>query len=512
MSPILASTYYRVSLLYFKMGFSIFTLILSAACLAITYHLTSRLTAVRRLSHVPGPASARWSLLWLTRRQLGGQLARDLARLSRQYGPIFRIGPNSVVISDPFEVRRVWQARGPWYRSRWYDMFRFDQPVETVLSQRDNAAHGALRSKLLPGYSGKDVDNLHSVVDACIAEFIALIDRKYLSTDKIVRPMDLAEKAQFLTLDIISTLAVGSCFGCVSEDRDTYGQLASVTGSVPLVVVMANLPDSFMVLQNPISRALLPKEKMEGVRRMMGMAQKNAATRYGPDKIQERDMLGSFVNHGLPYTNAWLETFGQIGAGSDTTATAIRITILFLITNPHSYSKLLSEIDAAVEGGRASSPITDDEAKKLSYLQAVIKEGIRMWPPVAGLMPKICDSDQVVCGMNLPAGTEVSWAAIPTLRNQEVFGHDAECFRPGRWLDEMAKERLAVMEQVAMLCFGAPSRWECLGKTIALLELNKVFFEVRPAPSSGFMVLKPYIGLSEIRCLSCRSHHPSQNI
>ncbi|KAK1828881.1 putative cytochrome P450 E-class, group I [Podospora conica] len=460
------------------MGISVLTLILSAACLALTYHFASRLKTVRRLSHVPGPASASWSLLWLTRRQLGGRLARDLAQLSRQYGPIFRIGPNSVVISDPFEVRRVWQARGPARRSRWYEMFRFDQPVETVLSQRDNGAHAALRAKLLPGYSGKDVDNLHSVIDGCIAEFVSLIERKYLSTESVLRPMDLAEKAQFLTLDIISTLAVGTCFGCVSEDRDTYGQLSSVTGSVPLVVVMANIPDSFMLLQNPISRALLPKDKMEGVKRMMGMAQKNAAARYGPDKIHERDMLGSFVNHGLPYTNAWLETFGQIGAGSDTTATAIRMTILFLITNPHSYGSLLSEIDAAVEGGRVSSPITDDQAKKMPYLQAVIKEGLRVWPPVAGLMPKIFDSDQVVCGKELPAGTEVSWAAIPTLRNKEVFGHDAECFRPGRWVDEPAKEGLAVMEQVLMLCFGAPSRWECLGKTIALVELNKVFFEI----------------------------------
>jgi len=467
------------------MGVSVLTLILSAVCVAITYHLASRLTAVRRLSHIPGPASAPWSLLWLTRRQLGGRLARDLAQLSQQYGPIFRVGPNSVVISDPFEVRRVWQARGPWFRSRWYEMFRFDQPVETVLSQRDSTAHSALRSKLLPGYSGKDVDNLHSVVDVCIAQFISLVERKYLSTDEMLRPMDLAEKAQFLTLDIISTLAVGSCFGCISEDKDTYGQLASVTGSVPLVVVMANIPDSFMLLQNPISRALLPKERMEGVRRMMGMAQKNAATRYGPDKIHERDMLGSFVKHGLPYTNAWLETFGQIGAGSDTTATAIRMTILFLITNPHSYGKLLSEIDTAVEGGRVSSPITNGEAKKLPYLQAVIREGLRMWPPVAGLMPKICNSDQVVCGKNIPAGTEVSWAAIPTLRNKEVFGHDAECFRPGRWLDETVKERLPVMEQVVMLCFGAPSRWECLGKAIALVELNKVFFEVCPAACCG---------------------------
>ncbi|KAH8884137.1 cytochrome P450 CYP570A1 [Thozetella sp. PMI_491] len=454
-------------------------LLLSGVCLLGSYFIALRIAAARRLRHIPSPGLAPWTSLWLVHRHLGGRIARELADLSRRYGAIYRIAPNWVVISDPVEVQRVWQARGPWYRGRWYEMFRFDQPVETVMSLRDNANHAALRSKLLPGYMGKDVDNLHLIVDQRMMDFVALIEQKYMSTDKDFRPMDLAEKAQFLTLDVISSLAVGNSFGCLAEDRDTFGQIASVTQSVPLITAMSIVPSSLLLLQNPIARALLPKDKIEGVMRMMAIAQKNAATRYGPDSITARDMLGSFVAHGLQYNNAWLETFGQIGAGTDTTATAIRMTLLYLMTNPDAYSKLRAEIDMAISDGKIkSSPITDAEAKQLPYLQAVIREGLRIWPPVTGLMPKICDTEQVVCGKKIPPGTNVCWAAIAVLRNKEVFGDDAECFRPDRWLQETDTEKLKEMKQVQMLCFGTSSRWECLGKTIALIELNKVFVEL----------------------------------
>ncbi|KAK5659310.1 hypothetical protein OQA88_1403 [Cercophora sp. LCS_1] len=453
-------------------------LVLTSAVLLFTYFIISRIRLARRLSHIPGPPLAPWTALWLVNRQIQGRITRDLATVTKQYGPICRIAPNWVIVSDPAEVRRLWQARGPWYRGRWYDMFRFDQPVDTILSLRDNNAHAAHRAKLLPGYSGKDVDNLHPVIDKRIGNFIALIERKYLSDKETFRPVDLAEKAQFMTLDIISELAVGTCFGCLEADRDTYGQLESVTGSVPLVTAMATMPGSFVLLQNPISRAMLPKEKLAGVMKMMKLAQDNAAKRYGENKVVERDMLGSFVKHGLEWKNAWLETFGQIGAGSDTTATAIRMTMFYLMCSPESYTRLQAEIDGAIKEGKISSPVTDEEGRRLPYLQAVIKEGLRIWPPVAGLMPKVCDTEQVVCGKMIPPGTNVCWEAVSVMRNKEVFGQDADCFRPDRWLEEKDPERRRNMETVQGFCFGTMSRWECLGKTIALIELNKVFVEL----------------------------------
>ncbi|KAK0716747.1 benzoate 4-monooxygenase cytochrome P450 [Lasiosphaeria miniovina] len=453
---------------------------LAGTCLLFTYVLLSLVAGRRRLQHIPGPAWAEWTPLWLVRRQLGGRISRDLAALSKKYGSIYRIAPNWVVVSDPAEVRRVWAARGPWHRGEWYGMFKFNQPVHTIMSLTDNAAHGALRAKLVPGYSGRDVDNLHAVVDRRIADLIALIERNYLSARSgPLRPMDLAQKSQFLTLDIISELAVGQCFECLAHDTDTYGQIAFVTGSVPLMVAMAVVPRSFGLLQHPVVQAVLPQDKMAGVMRMMALAQAKAAERFGPSKKVARDMLGSFVAHGVSPASAWLETFGQIGAGSDTTATAIRMTLFLLLAgSPASYAALQREIDEAVRDGRVSGPITDDEARQLPYLQAVIREGLRVWPPVAGLMPKVCDTEQVVCGKRIPAGTNVCWDAISVLHDKYVFGDDAHCFRPERWLDEEDADKRRAMEQVQMLCFGTSSRWECLGKAIALIELNKIFVEL----------------------------------
>ena len=56
-------------------------------------------------------------------------------------------------------------------------------------------------------------------------------------------------------------------------------------------------------------------------------------------------------------------------AGSDTTATAIRATLLNLVTSKRVYEKLQREIDDAAAQGRISSPITHEEAKQLPYLQ-----------------------------------------------------------------------------------------------------------------------------------------------
>jgi cytochrome P450 len=75
------------------------------------------------------------------------------------------------------------------------------------------------------------------------------------------------------------------------------------------------------------------------------------------------------------------------------------------------------------------------------------------------------------------------------MRNKETFGEDAEVFRPERWLDvPSAKYRL--MDQTVMMEFASGSRWECLGKTVAQIELNKTYVEVREMKRKGVVI--PY--------------------
>jgi len=62
-------------------------------------------------------------------------------------------------------------------------------------------------------------------------------------------------------------------------------------------------------------------------------------------------MLGAFVRNGLSQRRIESEVLFQIIAGSDTTATGLRATILYLITAPRVMEKLRAEIDAAEAAG-----------------------------------------------------------------------------------------------------------------------------------------------------------------
>lgn len=160
-------------------------------------------------------------------------------------------------------------------------------------------------------------------------------------------------------------------------------------------------------------------------------------------------------------------------AGSDTTATAIRATFLYIITNPRILAKLRAEISSS----SISSPIRDSEAKKLPYLQAIIKEGLRIHPPFVGLLSKeVPPEGDVINGMFIPGGCSISYCGFGIFRNKKTWGEDANLFRPERWL-EYSPEELREAESVLDLIFSG-GRWQCLGRNLAQMELNKVFVEV----------------------------------
>lgn len=194
-------------------------------------------------------------------------------------------------------------------------------------------------------------------------------------------------------------------------------------------------------------------------------------------RIDSNDMLASFLRHGLTREEAEGEALVNIIAGSDTTATAIRTTMLYLMSTPQAYRALAGEIRAADAAGAISHPITDAEARRLPYLQAVIKEGLRVFPPVTGLMPTLVPAGgDVVDGVHVPEGTEIGWSAFGVQHNKGVYGEDAEAFRPERWLVE-DEEALRGMLSTWELIFKY-GKWQCLGRNVALMELNKVFVEV----------------------------------
>lgn len=163
-------------------------------------------------------------------------------------------------------------------------------------------------------------------------------------------------------------------------------------------------------------------------------------------------------------------------AGADSTATALRCTLFYLITNHVAWNTLRATIDKAWDSSDTFIP-----AKSLvdiPYLQAVIKEGLRMWPPLTGTRVKVAPAQGWVIGDKyIPGGTEVGQCVWGLRHDTVVFGLDVAQFRPGRWLEAEA-DQLQKMEDAVSTVFGN-GRHRCLGRTIAFLELNKVIAEVK---------------------------------
>lgn len=102
---------------------------------------------------------------------------------------------------------------------------------------------------------------------------------------------------------------------------------------------------------------------------------------------------------------------------------------------------------------------------------------MRVGPPLTAGFPKqVPPGGDIVCGKALPEGTQIWVDYLGIMNDQEVFGSDVDIFRPERFLECDAATRAKRMKVVDLI-FGY-GRWQCLGKVLAVMEMNKIFVEV----------------------------------
>ena len=107
-----------------------------------------------------------------------------------------------------------------------------------------------------------------------------------------------------------------------------------------------------------------------------------------------------------------------------------------------------------------------------------------MPPATSFKMKKVPPEGDVVDGKFIPGGTRIAHSNWTLMHDKAIFGLDAEMFRPERWI-EASQEKKPEMENVVHLGFGY-GRWMRLGKTVAFMELNKVYVEVRAEEDDYF--------------------------
>jgi cytochrome P450 len=103
------------------------------------------------------------------------------------------------------------------------------------------------------------------------------------------------------------------------------------------------------------------------------------------EKLGANGYKAEWLKHGLTPAEAELDLSLQVPAGTETSISTIRAIMMYLMTAPNIYQRLKQEIADGIQQGRISSPITSEEARNFSYLQASQLYNINssaFWPAI----------------------------------------------------------------------------------------------------------------------------------
>jgi len=294
-------------------------------------------------------------------------------------------------------------------------------------------------------------------------EPLDLVCRDYVQKNE---PVDFAKLAGYFTLDILIQIAFGQALGFLAKNEDLYDYHKSSTAFYPIMELGSNHPTVLAIMNSRAMEGAAPKPTNKlGFGAITGVAHKAIAERFGPDAKKVQDMLGSFVNHGLIQQECEVESLLQILAGADSTATALRTTFLYILTSPPTYSKLRGEMSLAIEAGKVNHPtISNSQAQDLPYLQACIKEGLRMFMPLQGLAGRVSPypDSATIDRVFIPPGTEVGMSTFAMNHRKDFYGPDADTFYPERWIENDA-ETVRRYERINKFIFGG-RKIELLGQ------------------------------------------------
>jgi cytochrome P450 len=261
-------------------------------------------------------------------------------------------------------------------------------------------------------------------------------DSMHLTLDIVVRSLFGAKLSRFLEVE--EALAV------VSREYQALWQ--TFRTFLPRWVPLA-----------PLRRIRETKALLDGI--LLELIRKKRAE-PGHDLLSHLVGLRDEEGFGMNDRELLEETMTLFLAGHETTALALTYTLQLLATNPDAYAKLLAEVDTVL-GGREPGP---KDMEQLVYTNAVVKESLRIYPPV-WTMARLATDDVEVGGVRLRAGEQAILPQWVVQRDARWFP-EPELFRPERFLGEAHKE----LPRFAYFPFGGGPR-VCIGQHFAMLEL-----------------------------------------
>ncbi len=398
---------------------------------------------------------------------------------ARRYGDIFTLrlpgDPPRVLSSDPAIVRQIFALK-PDDISQTLQSFPLNVGENSLLLL-DGDRHHRDRQIMMPPLHG---ERLRGYATSMCA-----------STDRIVdnwrpgSPLNIHTQLQEITLDVILRCVFGAD-GESSVARLRRSLLTWLNGALtPALFFASSLLGGFRVrtiLDQAVSRQiedgpiqnrpLLPWEKWAAAKAEVIFYLQDEVARCRRDGAASRnDVLAMLAN--TRYVDGELmdsahvvdELITMLVGGHETTATTLVWTLYHVLSHP----EVLVPIHDEMKRVFGDKPFDPTRAGELVYLDACIKEAMRM-TPIAVFVSRNLAKPVRIRDYDLPAGTIVAPAVTLSHRRADIWG-DPERFRPERFIEAGSTSTNQFFP------FGGGRR-TCIGVAFAGVEMRIVLARI----------------------------------
>jgi cytochrome P450 len=376
-------------------------------------------------------------------------------KLHLQYGDAVRIGPNEVSFNSLDALRTIYGAGSGFERDAFYRMFDA-YGRQNLFTFASSKAHGDRKKLLNHAYSKTTIMKgaMATMVEDKTRQFMHLLESEPEAASQIFTSL------HYFAIDSITSFLYGENHGGTRALKGSPSDRALLSDIVDpsrrkLSWFAVHLPKYTKwlytrtgVMEQFVTRmGLLPMQKPSTYTGIRAHALKSweefaAAPFEEKHESVKTTIVGRLWQHqqsekgaGLDDLDIASECADHLLAGIDTTSD----TLMFLIwalsraENIHFQQKLINEIaqideSSMVEGGVFSLTATD----KLPFLDAVIKETLRLYNPLPASEPRSHPTDTTIAGFLIPARTVVGMSPFSLHRNPDVFPEPLK-FNPERW-------------------------------------------------------------------------------
>ncbi|KAI7883978.1 cytochrome P450 [Lichtheimia hyalospora FSU 10163] len=291
-------------------------------------------------------------------------------------------------------------------------------------------------------------------------------------------PIDFHDMTERWTLDVMGLVIYGFDFNAVNDTNSEWVKRYTtvMSGAFDPLYLMFPILDNLLLPFN--ARRMHQYDELQKLLKMLDhviVSKRNAVKNgeYQHVDDSEKDLLTMMIEaedagEGIMSdedlrSNVCLFFI----AGHDTTANALASVIYELAVNQDVQTKAREEAIRVLGDAQEDVMPDDDQIRSMPYINMVMKENLRMHPPVAVLPVRQATEDTDLAGTFVPKGTKITLDIYELQHNPNVW-KDPDTFQPERFETNGEAERLAG-QGMTWLPFSNGSRM-CIGSNFSLTE------------------------------------------